>query len=97
MEDLPDFTFFVHFEKYIVCNVGGLRSPSFESNEVDGGGGGGGGSYWIHLVRLSVFLSVCPSVCRRHGFQGITQICFGISIYAYCLWPWAGAYRFSAM
>ena len=24
-------SYFVHFEKYIVCNVGGLRSPSFES------------------------------------------------------------------
>ena len=29
--------------------------------------------YWNHLV-------VCPSVCRRHGFQSITQVCFGISI-----------------
>ena len=33
----------------------------------------GGGVYWIHLVRLSVRLSVCPSVrpsvCRRHGFR----------------------------
>ena len=28
---------------------------------------------------LSVFLSVCPSVCRRHGFRSVTQICFGIS------------------
>ena len=36
----------------------------------------GGGVYWNHLVRLSV----CPSVCRRHGFQSITQHCFGISI-----------------
>ena len=29
-------------------------------------------------------LSVCPSVrlsvCRRHGFRSITQVCFGISI-----------------
>ena len=38
--------------------------------------GGGGGVYWIHLVRLSV----CPSVCRRHGFRSISQVCFGISI-----------------
>ena len=36
----------------------------------------GGGVYWIHLVRLSV----CPSVCRRHGFQSISQVCFGISL-----------------
>ena len=36
---------------------------------------------------LSVCLSVCPSVCRRHGFRSITEVCFGISIsilYAYC-------------
>ena len=69
MEDLPDFIYFVHFEKYIVCNVGGLRSPSVYSVlylyprptklmvvvvvvvvMV--------GLYWIHLVRLSVCLSV---------------------------------------
>ena len=29
---------------------------------------------------LSVRLSVRPSVCRRHGFRSITQVCFGISI-----------------
>ena len=23
--------------------------------------------------------SVCPSVCRRHGFRSISQVCFGIS------------------
>ena len=34
------------------------------------------GVYWIHLVRPSV----CPSVCRRHGFRRISQVCFGISI-----------------
>ena len=34
------------------------------------------GVYWIHLVRLSV----CPSVCRRHGFRSVTQVCLGISI-----------------
>ena len=34
------------------------------------------GVYWIHLVSLSV----CPSVCRRHGFRSISQVCFGISI-----------------
>ena len=28
----------------------------------------------------SVRLSVCPSVCRRHGFRSISQVCFGISI-----------------
>ena len=31
---------------------------------------------WIHLV----LPSVCPSVCRRHGFRSISQVCFGISI-----------------
>ena len=25
-------------------------------------------------------LSVCPSVCRRHGFRSISQVCFGTSI-----------------
>ena len=40
----------------------------------------GGGVYWIHLVRLSVRLSVRPSVCRRHGFRSISQVCYGISI-----------------
>ena len=40
----------------------------------------GGGVYWIHLVRPSVRLSVRPSVCRRHGFRSISQVCFGISI-----------------
>ena len=34
------------------------------------------GVYWIHLVRPSVRLSVC----RRHGFRSISQVCFGISI-----------------
>ena len=29
---------------------------------------------------LSVRLSVCPSVCRRHGFRSISQVCFRISI-----------------
>ena len=38
------------------------------------------GVYWIHLVRLSVCPSVRPSVCRRHGFRSISQVCFGISI-----------------
>ena len=28
----------------------------------------------------SVRLSLCPSVCRRHGFRSISQVCFGISI-----------------
>ena len=38
------------------------------------------GVYWIHLVRPSVSPSVRPSVCRRHGFRSISQVCFGISI-----------------
>ena len=25
-------------------------------------------------------LSICLSVCRRHGFRNVTQVCFGISI-----------------
>ena len=28
----------------------------------------------------SVCLSVCPSVCRRHGFRSVTKVFFGISI-----------------
>ena len=44
----------------------------------------GWGVYWNHLVRLSIWLSVRPSVCRsiwkRHGFQSKTQVCSGISI-----------------
>ena len=39
--------------------------------------GRGWGVYWNHLVRLAV----CPSVCRRHGFRSVTQICVGISIW----------------
>ena len=31
-------------------------------------------------VCLSVRPSVCLSVCRRHGFRSISQVCFGISI-----------------
>ena len=38
------------------------------------------GVYWIHLVCPSVSLSVHPSVCRWHGFQSISQVCFRISI-----------------
>ena len=41
-------------------------------NEVGGGGYTG--------FTLSVRLSVRPSVCRRHGFRSISQVCFGISI-----------------
>ena len=55
---------------YFLCWNYSLYPP----NEV------GGGVYWIHLVRPSVRLSVCPSVCRRHGFRSISQVCFGISI-----------------
>ena len=40
----------------------------------------GGGVYWIHLVRPSVCPCVHPSVCRRHGFRSISQVCCGISI-----------------
>ena len=40
-------------------------------NEVGGGYTG---------FTLSVRLSVRPSVCRRHGFRSISQVCFGISI-----------------
>ena len=39
-----------------------------------GGWGGGGG------ILDSPCPSVRPSVCRRHGFRSITQVCFGISI-----------------
>ena len=47
-------------------------------NEV--GGGGGGYTGFTLSVRPSVRLSVRPSVCRRHGFRSISQVCFGISI-----------------
>ena len=36
---------------------------------------------------LSVCPSVRPSVCRRHGFRSISQVCFGISI-SYACWWW---------
>ena len=41
---------------------------------------GGGGVYWIHLACPSVRPSFRPSVCRRHGFRSISQVCFGMSI-----------------
>ena len=37
-----------------------------------------GGVYWI--LHPSVRPSVRPSVCRGHGFQSISQVCFGISL-----------------
>ena len=48
----------------------------------------GGYTGFTLSVRPSVCLSVCPSVrpsvrlsvCRRHGFRSISQVCFGISI-----------------
>ena len=61
---------FGFFEKGSKCKHVFIPPP----NEV------GGGVYWIHLVCLSVCPSVRPSVCRRHGFRSITQVCFGISI-----------------
>ena len=44
----------------------------------------------------SVRLSIRPSVCRRHGFRSISQVCFGISIsnFIYMLMV---AYWFSAL
>ena len=42
-------------------------------NEVGGGG-------ILDSPCPSVRLSVCPSVCRRHSFRSISQVCFGISI-----------------
>ena len=30
-------------------------------------------------------LSVCPSVCRRHGFRSISQVCFVLSNFIYML------------
>ena len=41
------------------------------------------GVYWIHLVRPSV----CPSVCRRHGFRSISQVCWAMSL---SKWPPGG-------
>ena len=40
----------------------------------------GGYTGFTLSVRLSVCPSVRPSVCRRHGFRSISQVCFGISI-----------------
>ena len=42
--------------------------------------GGGGYTGFTLSVCPSVRLSVRPSVCRRHGFRSISQVCFGISI-----------------
>ena len=42
-------------------------------NEVGGGG-------ILDSPCPSVRRYVCPSVCRRHGFRSISQVCFGISI-----------------
>ena len=53
---------------WCLCYVGFLYTPP---NVVSGGG-----VYWIHLVRLSV----CPSVCRRHGFRIATWVCLRIQI-----------------
>ena len=41
---------------------------------------GGGYTGFTLSVCPSVRLSVRPSVCRRHGFRSISQVCFGISI-----------------
>ena len=51
----------------VVCNCLFIPPP----NEVGGGYTG---------FTLSVCPSVRPSVCRRHGFRSISQVCFGISI-----------------
>jgi hypothetical protein len=33
--------------------------------------GGGGGVYWNQIVRPSFRLSVCPPICRCHGFRAL--------------------------
>ena len=40
----------------------------------------GGYTGFTLSVCPSVRLSIRPSVCRRHGFRSISQVCFGISI-----------------
>ena len=35
---------------------------------------------WVKVGYTGFTLSVRPSVCRRHGFHSVTQVCFGISI-----------------
>ena len=40
----------------------------------------GGYTGFTLFVRPSVCPSIRPSVCRRHGFRSISQVCFGISI-----------------
>ena len=69
------YTMFCYtLEKCLVSTIYTPRPTKLEGG--GGGGGGGGGVYWIHLVRPSVR----PSVCRRHGFGSISQVCFRISI-----------------
>ena len=65
-EMLQHWTYSVHWTHFII-----IPPP----NEV-----GGGYTGFTLSVRLSVCPSVRPSVCRRHGFRSISQVCFGISI-----------------
>ena len=37
-----------------------------------------GGGYTA--ITFSICLSICPSICRRHGFWSVTQVCFEVSI-----------------
>ena len=38
-------------------------------------------SWWGGGILESPYPSACPSVCRRHGFRSVTQVCFGIAIW----------------
>ena len=45
------------------------------------------------LLCPSFCLSVCPSVCRWHGFWSITSVCLGISTpICIFLMPWSGTF-----
>ena len=66
------------------CSINPLRAKFFRGNiniylyphptKLEGGYTG------FTLSVCPVRLSVRPSVCRRHGFRSISQVCFGISI-----------------
>ena len=56
----------------------------------------GGYTGFTLSVRPSICPSVRPSVCRRHGFRSISQVCCGISISNLTWWSKAGAYWFPA-
>ena len=64
-----------------------------------GGVGVRGGMGWV-LDGFWVHRTARPSVCRRHGFRSVSQICFGISIscaFSLGLWAEPCLFLFSAV